>query len=490
MGSLHAGSPVGTAVERLSPRRREILLLVAKGLTNDEIAGALSISPGTVRTHVTAVLNHLDVSNRTEAAALWSACEARPDVVERVLARPAIAVFPFRTEGTDPDLATIAAGFTTDLTALFARWSWFPVLTLPPGGVAPAPSTVALGASLGACFMVFGELRRVARSYRLQVSIDDAETGHRLWTERVEFTKRSLFGVQDELCATLVATAYPVLIAQTTAWVGRERGSGNLAAWQLAHEGLALHAARDARSNAHADARLSEALARDPGLVLAHFGRGLVAYDAVLNQWGAKVEALVTLATAAERCLDLAPHAAEGHYLLGRYHQARGELVRAAASLEAAVARNPSFAIAHALLAQVLEMTGRSDEALARMRHAVRLGPRSFVAGLATLHFVRGDYDDALTAAERALATNPRYPFARVLAAGSAWWLGRPEVGRAHLQAVREESPGFRADTFVATFGARISAVERLAQGLAALEAGTAPKALPGARTSRSNRRG
>jgi len=41
---------------------------MAKGLTNREIAGVLSISVNTVKTHVAAVIDALDVTNRTEAA--------------------------------------------------------------------------------------------------------------------------------------------------------------------------------------------------------------------------------------------------------------------------------------------------------------------------------------------------------------------------------------------------------------------------------------
>lgn len=60
-----SGSPVRT----LSPREREVLALIARGLSNAEIAQALHVMPRTVATHVEHLLAKLDVPNRAAAAA-------------------------------------------------------------------------------------------------------------------------------------------------------------------------------------------------------------------------------------------------------------------------------------------------------------------------------------------------------------------------------------------------------------------------------------
>jgi len=51
----------------LSVREKEILELVAKGLTNREVAGTLGLSQFTVRNHLMHIMEELDVSDRTEA---------------------------------------------------------------------------------------------------------------------------------------------------------------------------------------------------------------------------------------------------------------------------------------------------------------------------------------------------------------------------------------------------------------------------------------
>ena len=54
--------------EPLTEREAEVLRLVARGLSNQEIAATLSITEGTVRVHVSKILAKLHLANRTQAA--------------------------------------------------------------------------------------------------------------------------------------------------------------------------------------------------------------------------------------------------------------------------------------------------------------------------------------------------------------------------------------------------------------------------------------
>ncbi|MEC3434786.1 response regulator transcription factor, partial [Bacillus cereus] len=53
--------------EELTERESEILLLIAEGKSNQEIADELFIALKTVKTHVSNILNKLNVSDRTQA---------------------------------------------------------------------------------------------------------------------------------------------------------------------------------------------------------------------------------------------------------------------------------------------------------------------------------------------------------------------------------------------------------------------------------------
>jgi len=60
--------PTTSTLESLSDREREVLVLLAQGASNKDMAEKLFITEGTVKNHVSNILAKLQAENRTQAA--------------------------------------------------------------------------------------------------------------------------------------------------------------------------------------------------------------------------------------------------------------------------------------------------------------------------------------------------------------------------------------------------------------------------------------
>jgi two-component system, NarL family, response regulator LiaR len=68
---VRQGPPPSRALlEQLTERERDILRLLASGMTNAAIGARLALAEGTVRNHVTSILAKLDVTDRAQATAV------------------------------------------------------------------------------------------------------------------------------------------------------------------------------------------------------------------------------------------------------------------------------------------------------------------------------------------------------------------------------------------------------------------------------------
>jgi non-specific serine/threonine protein kinase len=81
LGNPESAAESATVRSRLTRREQEVTALVARGLTNRQVAEQLLVAPRTIETHLEHIFSKLGVQTRTELVA-WA---VRADVVAQVV---------------------------------------------------------------------------------------------------------------------------------------------------------------------------------------------------------------------------------------------------------------------------------------------------------------------------------------------------------------------------------------------------------------------
>lgn len=444
--------------ERLTPRQREIMELVAKGLTNPEICSVLSISAGTVKTHLAAIFRTLEVTNRTEAATFW--IDAQTASASRPVAGPDgpnLIVLPFQAYSTEPEDAVLSDGLTEDVTSLLSR---VPGLTVV-GRSSAATLLDAAGngedarrahEELGVRYAVEGSVRRTGNRLRVNVGLIAADTGAQLFAERWDREATELFAIEDELIDAVAGRLSSELTLAEARRVDHARPE-DLGAWAYYQRALvAFHFESFTEENARrALALLDQALEREPDYVYALALRGMLLAHCVAFFWSKDLEKDREEALAAgHRSLTLAP---DDPLVLQHWGSSLSLLEapsKAVLPLQRAVEADPSGAHAWAMLGLYRGRTGSVEEAQRCFDRALLLSPRDPRRYLwheyeGVVAIVAGDFERAADRCEAAVSLRDDQGLAWAVLALLLARLGRdPAAAAARARALR---PGiaFRA---------------------------------------------
>lgn len=442
----------------LTPRQLEVLELLAKGLTNKEIGGALGISAGTAKRHVGAIIEALDVTNRTEAATrlhelgLGSAGRETSEAftVPGFGSRPAIAVLPFENLSPDPDQAFLADGVVEDLITRLAGWRWFPVIARNSTFVykGRAVDVVEVSRALGARYVVEGSVRAAGSRIRITVQLIDGETGQHVWAKHFDRERAEVFDTEDEIVDSLVATLEPALL-KLEGLRSLSRRPEQLDAWESIQRGF-VHASENTWEGFEkAQPHFARAAEIDPRLATASQLDCYCEFQLLLL--GRVPDPLASLARVdalARRTRSLDPSDPFSLLITGWSHLLRGDPASALAAYEQSLALGPSVAWAHAARGLALGALGRGEEAVASVSRALRLSPQDpqlhfFEATMGMCLLPLGRVDEASEHLRRALQEGPELPHANMLLAVCHVMRGELEEARARVARLQEIAPEY-----------------------------------------------
>jgi tetratricopeptide (TPR) repeat protein len=266
-----------------------------------------------------------------------------------------------------------------------------------------------------------------------------------------------------------VAALAPKLTAGEQARSGHQ-GTNNIEAYDAFLRGFALFYKYGKESNAMARQMFERAIALDPNYARAYVWLSWGYFIDWDFQWTEGAGSLDRALETAKKAVALDDSLSDAHTVLGWTSLWKKQHATAIAELERAVSLDPNSEWAYAFLAEVLNLTGRPDEAIGFVKKAMRLDPNYppwMVFHLAQSYYELRRYDEAIAALQDALHRNPNFlPTRRLLAVVYAE-LGRDKEARAEVAEILRISPGASLDLWRERFPYKNSAdLERYISGL------------------------
>jgi TolB-like protein len=398
---------------------------------------------------------------------------------------PLMIVLPFHNVGGNPEQDYFADGIVDDLITALSRFRTFAVLGRSASFAYRNRSvdTRQIAAELGVSYVLEGSVRRAGDRLRISAQFADGSSGASLWAQQFDGTAEDVFDFQDRIAEGIVGIVEPhIHLAELDR--GRRERTGNATAYDLYLR--ALHLYRGFRAPTDADAVMAlglaeQAIALEPdnprylamaGELLQHrFSMGWPPLGPDDDQ---RARSFI------DRAIDNAGDdfgviAQTGNVLLQRFK----EYDRGLAMVRAAVAGNPLNAnvITWAGIAET--HCGNIDVALDYFHRAARLNPRGAGAalahtGLAHVHIVRGENEEALRWAASSYALTPTYDCGLWMLAAANAHLGRMEDARRYCAELRKLAPNVTVSSIRAGQPAKIP--QRIEPVLAGLKLAGLPE--------------
>jgi serine/threonine protein kinase len=364
-----------------------------------------------------------------------------------------VAVLPFKYSGADTDIAALSDGLSEELVTGLSRFRYLSVVASASAArlKGEAGDERALGARLGARYVLEGSIRKGGSAVRVNAQLVDIQTGAQLWSETYgrDLQASSIFAVQDDVAGRIVATvgdSYGVLV-HSIRDATREKDDADLtpAEWQFQY--FAYREQITPASYAALKSRLERAVKRndrqsDLWACLAQ----IYVDEYAFGFPGGDATSLDRALAAARRGVELDRANQFALVALAQTHFFRQDLAAFAPAAERAMALNPFNTDAVGILGLQIVHTGEFERGAAIVRRAMELNPNH--AGwmhFAPLweHFHKGEYEQALERANRVDVPGLFWPF--LVVASACGHLGRRAEAAAAVRDLLALDPDFAA---------------------------------------------
>jgi adenylate cyclase len=318
--------------------------------------------------------------------------------------RPSLAVLPFRSFHEDRSDSYFAEGMVDDIIRLLGGLKELLVIARSSTlAFAGAPLDLRrIGHELDVRYVLHGSLRRAGNTIRIAVELNEADSGHLIWADRLDGELSDLFDLQDRIAMRVVAAVAPHVRERELHRASRKHPD-SLTAYDLTLQALDLFYRMDRASILRAQELLVQALQHDADYAPAYSHLASLRMRWIGQGWSEDERADQTMAARAAQMAierdrnDAVALAIYGHlqsYLLKNYDTAQE-------FLERALAAGPSCAWAWAYSSLTSGYLGDAATAITKAERAVRLSPLGADAFwlehyLSQAYYLGGRYEDAI----------------------------------------------------------------------------------------------
>jgi eukaryotic-like serine/threonine-protein kinase len=365
-------------------------------------------------------------------------------VVER---QPSIAVLPFANMSSDHDHEFFSDGLAEEIINALTRISGLKVIARTSAFAfkGKQEDIRRIAEALGVANVLEGSVRRAGSRVRVAAQLITAADGSHLWSERYDRELTDIFAVQDEI-SQAIADALKVKLGGASKHAAKP--TTNPDAHQAYLEGRYYTFQMTASSMTRARECFERAAKLDPSYALPHVELAMRGYMQTLFQSARPSEVIPAALQSVGRALELDPTAAEAYVLRGTIRAFyEFDWTRAGQDFARALELNPALAAAHQRRSNwFLLPLGRMEEALAEAKRGLDLDPMNVITRIgewfvlsaaghvdeeiecarsllslfphfwivcysfATTGWTRGLYDEAISAIESGLKTDPGNP--------------------------------------------------------------------------------
>jgi adenylate cyclase len=397
-----------------------------------------------------------------EACLAWTGMPTLPSRESRVDwpaeedYRPSLAVLPFRSFQEDRSDAYFAEGMVDDIIRLLGGLKELVVIARSSTlGFAGAPLDLRrIGHELDVRYVLHGSLRRAGNMIRIAVELNEAESGHLIWADRLDGALSDLFDLQDRIAMRVVAAVAPHVRERELSRAMRKHPS-SMTAYDLTLQALDHLYRMDRTSFFRSRDLLHEALAHDPNYAPAYSYTAYWYVTCVGQGWSRDIGAdTVAASEAAQAAVERDRSNALG---LAFYGHMQSYLLKNFAAgmelLDRALAAGPSCAWANALSSVTCGYVGDYATSVTRAEHAIRLSPLGPDAYFhenvaAQAYYLAGRYDEAIAWARMSAAhCDAQTSNLRCLVAGLVA-IGNLAEARIVAQRLLQLEPAFRLTAF------------------------------------------